>query len=104
MSKAWRTSTTASARFFPVPSPSRLKPPQPRPATETLSPVRPSVAYSMIASAMPRRVEPDADEVAKKLPQPAAVRLRQGRRQQRSDVGAQMLGVAGAEKDHVDPR
>src|SRR5262249_51638986 len=41
------TRATASAVLLPVPSPRRLKPPQPRPATLTLSPVRPSVAYSM---------------------------------------------------------
>ena len=37
----------ASASLLPVPSPKRLKPPQPSPATLTLSPVRPSVVYSM---------------------------------------------------------
>src|SRR5438046_4875716 len=40
----------ASVSLLPVPRPSRLKPPQPRPATLTLRPVRPSVVYSMAAS------------------------------------------------------
>src|SRR5579872_126493 len=37
----------ALASVPPVLSPSRLKPPQPRPATLTVSSVRPSVVYSM---------------------------------------------------------
>src|SRR5205814_9738686 len=38
----------ASASLLPVPRPNRLNPPQPRPATLTLSPVRPSVVYSIL--------------------------------------------------------
>src|SRR5712691_3379830 len=37
----------ASSSLLPVPSPNWLNPPQPSPATLTLSPVRPSVVYSM---------------------------------------------------------
>jgi hypothetical protein len=46
-SNASRTMATASASLLPVPRPSRLKPPQPNPATLTFSPVRPSVVYSI---------------------------------------------------------
>ena len=38
----------ASASVLPVPSPYWLNPPQPSPATLTLSPVRPSVVYCML--------------------------------------------------------
>ena len=51
---------TASASLLPVPSPSRLNPPQPSPATLTLSPVRPSVTYSilrLLQMQMPRPVK-----------------------------------------------
>src|SRR5262245_15287376 len=40
----------ASASVLPCPSPKRLLPPQPRPATLTRSPVLPSVTYSIISS------------------------------------------------------
>src|SRR5262245_30525857 len=46
-SSASCTNSIASASLLPVPSPSRLNPPQPRPATLTLIPVPPSVLYSI---------------------------------------------------------
>ena len=51
------------------------------------------------------RIQPDADiEVAEQFDQPVAIRLRQWRLLQRRDIGAQMLGIAGAEQDHVGAR
>ena len=44
---AWRTRAIDCASLLPVPRPRRLLPPQPKPATLTLSPVRPSIVYSM---------------------------------------------------------
>src|SRR5947208_16616159 len=44
-------SRTASSSVLPCGRPSRLKPPQPRPATLTLRPVLPSVVYSMCLAA-----------------------------------------------------
>src|ERR1700758_386470 len=100
-SNAWRTSATASALLLPVPSPSRLNPPQPSPATLTLRPVLPSMTYSMtppVSSGTPGAgatrqvgsVQADADQVAEEAREPRAVRLRQRRGEQRGDVGSQM--------------
>src|SRR5216683_7980575 len=41
----------ASASLLPRPSPSRLKPPQPSPATLARRPVRPSATYSILQRA-----------------------------------------------------
>src|SRR6516165_2649189 len=114
MSRAWRIRATASVLLLPVPSPSRLKPPPPSPATLTLSPVRPSVTYSMnppLASATSgagpsgqmRRIQPDPDQMAEEAREAGAVGFRQWRSAQRGDVGAQMLGIAGSEQLDIDP-
>src|SRR4029434_9021165 len=50
ISKAGRPSAMASASVLPRPSPRRLFPPQPRPATLTRSPVWPSMTYSINVS------------------------------------------------------
>src|SRR5438132_8534819 len=51
----------------------------------------------------PGRVEPDAAEAAEELGQSQPVRQWQRRRQERGDVGPQMVGVAGTEEDDIDP-
>src|SRR5690242_14247351 len=48
---ASRMSRTASSSVLPCGMPSRLKPPQPSPATLTLRPVLPSVVYSICVAA-----------------------------------------------------
>src|SRR5271165_212667 len=113
-SKAWRTRATASAVLLPVPSPRRLNPPQPSPATLTLSPVLPRMTYSMTptagsgtsgagATCEMGSVQADADQVAEEAREPGAIGLRQWRGEQRGDVGAQMVRVAGAEEHDIDP-
>jgi len=47
------------------------------------------------------RVEPDPDEVPEEAREPGAVRLRQRRLQDRGDVAAQVLVVAGAEQHDI---
>ena len=49
-SAAWWMMAMASASLLPALSPNRLNPPQPSPATLTLSSVRPSVVYSIAIS------------------------------------------------------
>src|SRR6516162_5557288 len=113
MSKAWRTSATASALLLPVPSPSKLKPPQPRPATLTRSPVRPSITYSMTPPFLSgtsgagtvrqmRRIQPDPNQTPEEAREAGAVRFRQWRSEQRGDVGAQMHGITGSEQHDID--
>src|SRR6266446_7303210 len=48
-------------------------------------------------------VQPDPDQMAEEALEPGAVRLGQGRGEQRGEVGAQMLRIAGAEEDDIDP-
>ena len=50
-----------------------------------------------------RRVEPDPDEVAEEGGEPGTVRFGQRRLQDRGDVAAQMLVVAGAEQHDIGP-
>src|SRR6516165_7914371 len=113
MSRAWRIRATASVLLLPVPSPSRLNPPQPSPATLTLTPVRPSVTYSIAppatsgtsgagAARQMRRIQPDPDQMAKEAREAGAVHFRQWRSEQRGDVGAQVLGIAGSEQHDID--
>src|SRR5271166_3663459 len=105
MSRAWRTRATASALLLP----------QPSTATLTLSPVRTSVTYSMTppsalgtsgvgAARQMRRVQPDPDQVAEEAREAGVVRFRQWRSEQRGDVGAQVLGITGAEQHDIDSR
>src|SRR5271169_562097 len=47
ISTASHTRRTASSSVLPAGSPSRLKPPQPSPATLTFNPVFPKVVYSI---------------------------------------------------------
>ena len=49
------------------------------------------------------RVQPDPDQMAEEAREPRAVRLGQGRGEQRGEVGAQMLRIAGAEQNDIDP-
>jgi len=50
-----------------------------------------------------RRVEADPDEMAEQRAEAVAIRRGQGRLQDRGDVAAQMLGIAGAEQHDIDP-
>jgi len=49
-----------------------------------------------------RRVQPDPDQVAEEVREAGAVRFRQWRSEQRGDVAAQMLGIAGSEQHDID--
>src|SRR6266436_5592588 len=52
----------------------------------------------------PGRVEPDAAKATEELGQGQPVGQRQRRRQERGDVGPQVVRVAGPEEHNIDPR
>ena len=49
------------------------------------------------------RVQADPHQMAEEAREPGAARLGQRRGEQRGEVGAQMLSIAGAEEDNIDP-